>query len=212
MSALSAVFRRPEHPYVAPEDRSVRAILNACECEEEPLGEIKAGTSHQVDGELKLDTINTQRSYDYVHALMALPGALSATENVEALMNETVGRIIEALPGAARGWCLQADAEESRFTLAAHMPVLKPGISPVLANRVLEERKGYIWEPENGKVTATSGMMAPVVCGEAELGVIGVEGGKDADIYKESDLCFILAFAQVLGISLRNQQLSELLG
>ena len=126
-------------------------------------------------------------------------------------MKEAVGRFIDALPDAARGWCLLADGEEGKFTLAAHMPVLKPGISPLLANRVLVDRKGFLWEPESGKVTATSGMMVPLVCGEEEIGVLGVEGGKDAKVYKEGDLCFLLAFAQVMGVSLRNQQLTELL-
>ncbi len=211
MPSVMEVFRRVEHPYVPPEGRNMPAILEACEGEEEPLGQIQVVASHSVDGELKLDTINTQRSYDYVHALIALPGALGKIEDSNGLVKEAVGRFIDALPDAARGWCLLADGEEGKFSLAAHMPVLKPGISPLLANRVLVDRKGFLWEPESGKVTATSGMMVPLVCGEEEIGVLGVEGGKDAKVYKEGDLCFLLAFAQVMGVSLRNQQLTELL-
>lgn len=160
------------------------------------------------------------RSQHYLKLLLDIPRQFTLQPELTALLTFAVGRLVKTIPGIKRSCVLLVEPEGKEMVVRAHYPVHEPAVSSTLALRTLAERKGFIWkrsedEEANSesvvRLRINSGMYAPLLCGEQEIGVLCVDSTDRNVELNDEDLHYFLAFAQILSSCIQARLLQALL-
>jgi adenylate cyclase len=145
-----------------------------------------------------------------------LPLQLGQERHLDSLLQAIVERLVDTIPGAARGALLVQDAKGGELLLKAQVPAGEPAISMTLARRAMEEREGFVWQRGETDLSfsvsgneITSGMYAPLMWKGDVLGVICIDKARTTISFGGDDLKLLVALAQHASMALAHQQLQE---
>ena len=153
----------------------------------------------------------------YIKMLMDAPRRFSVQEDLNRQLIEIVGRLVEEMKGVERAAVLLVDEASGFLDLRAHYPENDPAVSGTLAVRALTEKKGFIWQKSSldnasesiRQMRINSGMYAPIICGENNLGVLCVDTTRKDHVFKRLDLHFFLAFTQIIAACVQSKVIHE---
>jgi len=149
--------------------------------------------------------------------LYELPLQFGAEIQLETLLQKIVERLVDVIPGAARGALLLRDSDKDTPLLKAHVPAGKPSVSENLARRAMEKREGFIWRrSDEDKVSGSiaryqieTGMYAPLLWRDKALGAICVDNPQPDSTFTDDDLRLMLTVAHYAAMAVANLQLQE---
>lgn len=139
--------------------------------------------------------------------------------DLDALLQMIVERLVEAIPDASRGALLLRGGQNDALLLKAYLSAEGPVVSETLARRAMRERIGFIWrrsDADDGPVGASiaqfrieSGIYAPLLWRDVALGVLCVDNPNTTAVFSEDDLRLMLTVANYVAMVLANQRLQE---
>jgi adenylate cyclase len=149
--------------------------------------------------------------------LYEMPLQFGAEIGVDTLLQKIVKRLVDVIPGAARGALLLREPDTDRLLLKAYVSPDQPAVSETLARRVMTEGKAFIWrrgEEADAGVTllqsrTETGMYAPLLWQGEALGAICVDNPKHDSTFTDDDLRLMLTVAQYAAMALANRGLQE---
>jgi adenylate cyclase len=140
--------------------------------------------------------------------LYELPLQLGAETRLESLLQLVVERVVSVIPSAKRGALLVKDRATERLTLKAHLPPGNPAVSRTMADEAMEQRKAFIWSPQDrtdpdldGSLESVvrhhieSAMYAPLMWNDEALGVLCVDNSEVSPPFQSDDLRLLQAVA-----------------
>ena len=141
------------------------------------------------------------------------------TLDLDGLMREIVGRVVEVVPHAKRGALLLHSRETDALLLAGFRGEGGPAVSETLARRAMSEKRGLLWRGELEDAAESSGaslaryaissaLVAPLLWRGEALGVLCLDNPEGVH-FSDSDLRFLVIVAHHLGVALANHRLSE---
>jgi adenylate cyclase len=149
--------------------------------------------------------------------LYELPLQFGAEGEVDTLLQRIVQRLVDVIPGGARGALVLREPDSDRLLLKAYVSPDQPAVSETLARRVMTEGKAFIWrrgEEADAGVTllqsrTETGMYAPLLWQGEALGAICVDNPQHDSTFTDEDLRLMLTVAHYAAMALANRQLQE---
>jgi adenylate cyclase len=152
--------------------------------------------------------------------LSELPLQFGAVLSLNSLLDVIVRRLVEVIPGAARGALLVRDPSSGELLLKAHVPVGNPAVSLTSAKRAVDQREAFIWtrgedlSMSQKEHRSEAGMYAPLLWKNEVLGVVCVDNCESSRVrnffpFESEDLRLLMAVAQYAAMALAHQQLEE---
>ncbi|MCI0526434.1 MAG: GAF domain-containing protein [Nitrospira sp.] len=149
--------------------------------------------------------------------LCELPLQFGTETRLDLLLQMIVDRLIEVIPGAARGVLLLRDHDRDALLLKAYSSPGKPAVSKTLAHRAMAEGKGIIWRHSDEEKASDSivqhhietGMYAPLLWQGKVLGAVCVDNPQRDATFTEEDLRLLMAVAHYAAMAVANYQLQE---
>ena len=172
------------------------------------VGAIRVMGELATDAKPEINALNKRKCLDYYQHLLEFSRDIGVPEGFNELYTLIVGYAVKALPGAERASLFLCDPEDRVLLLKAHVPNLKPAISPLLAQQSIAGGVGYIWKQcDKGeslqRLPIHSGLYAPLRNGKMETGLLCVDTTeKDLD-YQPEDLSLLIGLAQIAASHIR---------
>jgi adenylate cyclase len=141
--------------------------------------------------------------------LCELPLQFGAEARVDDLLPTIVERLIDVIPGAARGALLVKDRTTGQLLLKAWAPGGEPAVSLTSAQQAMDQHRSFVWRrgPEltvsQSEYGIASGMYAPLLWKGEALGVLSVNC-ETRDAFTGEDLRLMTAVAQQAAMALAN--------
>ncbi|HEX9997626.1 MAG TPA: adenylate/guanylate cyclase domain-containing protein [Abditibacterium sp.] len=143
----------------------------------------------------------------------------SDTPDLDALMRDIVGRVVDVVPQARRGALLLHSRETDALLLAGFRGEGGPAVSETLARRAMNEKRGFLWRGENEDVEGSPGaslvryaissaLVAPLLWRGEALGVLCVDNPEGTH-FCDADLQFLVIVAHHLALALANRRLTD---
>ena len=214
--------------YYVYREKKYRYTTNLGATTDEPYSEFEGKSPSifgriEVSDEIVLDEVFSGEedipdlSKRYIKMLMDAPRRFSVQEDLNRQLIEIVGRLVEQMEGVERSAVLLVDDASGFLDLRAHYPENDPAVSGTLAVRALTEKKGFIWQKSSldnasesiRQMRINSGMYAPLICGEHDLGVLCVDTTRKDHVFKRIDLHFFLAFTQIIAACVQSKVIHE---
>ncbi len=159
----------------------------------------------------------TAESARRLEVLYELPLQFAAETRLDALLQTIVERLVEVIPGAARGALLLRDTNCDALLLKAYYPSDEPAVSETLARRAMTERKGFIWRRSvEGDISGSiaqqriqTGVYTPLLWQGEALGAICVDNPSLEAAFAEDALRLMVGVAQYAAMAIAGHQLQE---
>ncbi len=159
----------------------------------------------------------TAESARRLEVLCELPLQFATETRWDALLQTIVDRLMEVIPGAARGALLLRDPCSDMLLLKAYQSSGEPAVSETLARRAMRERRGFIWRRGvEGDISGSiaqqriqTGLYAPLLWQGEALGAICVDNPSLEAAFTEDALRLMLAVAQYGAMAIAGHQLQE---
>ena len=166
------------------------------------VGVIRVTYELAIDAKPEINAINQAKLSDYFRHLLEFPRELGPVTDLSSLCSFIVEHMINVFPEADRASLFLCDPTNRALALEAHVPNLKPALSPLLAQHAIAEGTGYIWkqcekEESMQRIPIHSGLYAPMKIDATETGLICVDTTKEGLDYQPEDLSFLIAMAQI---------------
>jgi len=170
---------------------------------------VQPGATHvgviRVMGKLEFDAkpvINEREGLGSLHNLLEFPRDMGAQADLDCLCMFIVEYVVKMFPEADRASLFLCDSTNRELVLEAHVPNLKPALSPLLAQQAIAGGTGYIWkqcgkEESLQRLPIHGGMYAPLKNGTTEIGLLCVDTTKEKLDYQQEDLSLLIAMAQI---------------
>lgn len=159
----------------------------------EPAGEIAATVDASIPAFAPADTMT--QTMRRLALLYDLPLQFAAVTHLDALLQTIVERLVDVIPGAARGALLLTDRTTGQLLLKAHLPPGNPAVSLTSARRAMERQEGFIWRREEADLSTShlehriaSAMYAPLLWQGEALGVVCVDHCEAGTPFDTDDL------------------------
>ncbi|PQV64971.1 adenylate cyclase [Abditibacterium utsteinense] len=140
------------------------------------------------------------------------------TNDLDELMRQIVGRVVQVLPDARRGALLLHSRETDALLLTCFHGEGGPAVSETLARRAMEEKQGLLWRGENeesgasgesiARFAISSALVAPLLWRGEALGVLCLDNPQGAP-FSASDLSVAMIVAHHMALALANRRLAE---
>ena len=197
---LCPVWKSEAISYLPPEARQIGNV-KFNEPDTSKVGIVRVINQLKLAAKPEINTVVQRKSIGYYRHLMELPAKLGATANSNEFCTFIVEHLVKIFPEAERASIWLCDPANHELGLAAHVPNLKPAISPLLAQRAIASDTGYIWRQcDKGesiqRLPVHCGMYAPVKIGPQEIGLICVDTTKEKMEYQPEDLSLLISIAQ----------------
>ncbi|MDQ3813615.1 MAG: GAF domain-containing protein, partial [Armatimonadota bacterium] len=185
----------------------------------EPAGRVAASVdARSTDGEAFVQTATAEATRRLGLLYDVLFQCATATQ-LDTLLPTVVERLVEIIPGAARGALLLRDRTNNTLLLKAFHSAQGPVVSETLARRAMREGIGFIWQRHEADDFGQSiahyrieaAMYAPLLWQGVPLGVMCVDNPSDAATFAADDLRLLTTVAHYLAMALANEQLQEAL-
>jgi len=165
----------------------------------------------------------TQNSFDQLSQIYDLLLLCSTTHDLDELMRDIVGRVVEIIPHAERGALLLHSVETDSLLLAGFRGKGGPAVSETLARRAMLEKRAILWRgeahdeglenstdssPSLARYTISSAALAPLVCNDDALGVLCIDNPEGAP-FTAGDLHMLQIVAHHLALAISNRRLRE---
>src|SRR5262249_10213352 len=144
--------------------------------------------------------------------LYELPLRFGKGGNWNAVLRETVEKLVEVMPEATHAALLVQHRSDGKLHLDAHFPLGKPGVSDTLAQRVLTTKEACLWVRGQQDLTASlesmglqCGIYAPMMWEDKALGVACIGSSKSPKAFGKAELKLIVALAHHAAMALANQ-------
>jgi adenylate cyclase len=148
--------------------------------------------------------------------LYDLPLEFAREVQLDSVLQKIVERVVEIVPGAARGALLVKDPTTGDLLLRAHVPQGNPAVSLNLAQRAMEKREAFTWNQGEEEPSASirlqdtaSAMYAPLVWKGNTLGVVCVDNCRACAPFDPGDLKLMAAVAQHAAMAVAVQYVQE---
>ena len=136
---------------------------------------------------------------------------------LDQLLKTIVGRVVELIPGAARGALLLRNPATDRFLMAAFVSTGQPAVSETLARRALKQEQAFIWRNNFATDYAISihrhqiqsGMYAPLIYDGRPLGVLCVDNSNSYSAFSDDDLQLLVTVADHAAVAVSHYKLRE---
>lgn len=143
----------------------------------------------------------------------------SETDNLDDILREIVGRVVDVMPNARRAVLLLQPKESDALLLAGFRGTGGPAVSETLARRAMSEKRGLLWRGEAedsaspagasiARFTISSALVAPLLCRGEALGVLCLDNPEGAHFSTE-DLRVLMIIAHHIALALANRRLAE---
>ena len=147
----------------------------------------------------------------------------------DAIWQQIIKRIVDAISGACRGALLVVERASGQLLRKASLPLDNPAVSTTLAQRAMEQARAFIWsknmlqEQQTGHTgegsvewlrsidehNIESAMYAPLLWKGQSLGVVCVDNNQTCGAFSSDDLKLLQASAHIVAIAIANLQLQE---
>jgi pSer/pThr/pTyr-binding forkhead associated (FHA) protein len=170
--------------------------------EDAPVGNVRVLDKLAVDAKPEINALNKRKSTEYFRALLQWPRSLGLVADLDGLCDFIVEHLVKVFPGAGRASLFLCQPASRALVLKAHVPNLKPALSPLLAQQAIADGTGYIWkqcdkEESVARLPIHGGMCAPLKTGLEETGLLCVDTTEKTLEYSPEDLSLLMAMAQV---------------
>lgn len=170
--------------------------------EDAPVGNVRVLDKLAVDSKPEINALNKRKNTEYFRALLQWPRSLGLVADLDGLCDFIVEHLVKVFPGAGRASLFLCQPASRALVLKAHVPNLKPALSPLLAQQAIAEGTGYIWkqcdkEESVARLPIHGGMCAPLKTGLEETGLLCVDTTEKTLEYSPEDLSLLMAMAQV---------------
>jgi len=142
----------------------------------------------------------------------------SGIGRLDDALQSLIERLVADIPAAARGALLLRGREGDTLLLRAFHSAHGPVVSETLARRAMNEGIGFIYTRGDETPGASiahfrieTGMYAPLMWQGKALGVLCVDNPHSSVEFQESDLRLLVTAAQMLALTLANENLQEAL-
>jgi phosphoserine phosphatase RsbU/P len=143
-----------------------------------------------------------------------LSAQLGLPMTLDALLALVLRRVMEVIPESERGAVLLRGADEGELVVKACVAPDGPAVSGRLAQRAIQEGRGFIWRGNlvpslSGSILQhkiATGIYAPLRWQDRTLGVVCVDSPRLAAVFDSDDLRLLMAVAQYLALALSSQQ------
>jgi len=199
---LCPVWKSESICYLPPEQRQ-SGDEKFLEPDTPKVGTIRMINRLESAGKLEVNTVNQRKSIAYYRHLLELPAKLGATAELNEFCKFLVEHLTKILPETDRASLWLCNSANREMILEAHVPNLKPAISPILAQQAIASDTGYIWsqcgkEESMQRLPVHGGMYAPMKTGLQEIGLICVDSTKEKMDYQPEDLSLLISIAQLV--------------
>ena len=195
------VWKSGEFCCLPPEVRQAEDV-KFVQPEAAPVGIIRMVNGLAIDAKPEINALNQRKSFDYYRHLLEFPRGLGLSTELDGLCLFIVEHMIKVFPEAARASLFLCDPTHRVLVLRAHVPNLKPVLSPLLAQQAIAQGMGYVWEQcdkeeSMQRLPIHGGLYAPMKNGAIETGLICVDTMNEKSEYQPEDLSLLIAMAQV---------------
>lgn len=149
--------------------------------------------------------------------LVDLPLELAKDPRLDQMLGHVLKRMKDALPAVQRGAVLLCKPETGGLQVQAHLTEGELAYSATLAQRVIQERHGFIWHyGAEGDISQSvrelrimTGMYAPLHWQGRTFGVICLDTSDPGATFGEEDLWLLIAVAHYAAAAIASQLLQE---
>jgi len=197
---ICAVWKSKTICYLPPEARQTGNV-KFNEPDTPKVGIVRVIDQMEISAKPKINTVDQRKSICYYRHLLELPAKLGVTAELNEFCTFLVERLVKIFPEAERASIWLCDPVNSELRVRAHLPNLKPAVSPLLAQQAIAGDTGYIWsqcgkEESMQRLPVHGGMYAPVKMGLQEIGLICVDTTKEKTEYQPEDLSLLISITQ----------------
>lgn len=232
-SARDATFHRAEAPVLVPpaagDEREGRITVSfdAAQLRAAQLERDRAARERIVDAALakaggSFASPSAQREAEQdaaqLRMLHEVLAQCSGNGRLDDALQSLIERLVSDIPAAARGALLLRGREGDTLLLRAFHSAHGPVVSETLARRAMDEGIGFIYSRGDETPGASiahfrieTGMYAPLMWQGKALGVLCVDNPQSTVEFHESDLRLLVTAAQMLALTLANENLQEAL-
>jgi adenylate cyclase len=190
------------------------SALRASTLPPEHIGDIQATLDATQPALLRPDA--TADMQNRLKLLYDLPLEFALDPQLDTVLQKILERVVQIVPGAARGALLIKDQTTGDLLLRAHVPKGNPAVSLKLARRAMEERQAFTWNqgqenssPSILQQNIASAMYAPLLWKGSTLGVVCVDNCKACAAFEAGDLQLMAAVGQHAAMAVTVHHIQE---
>lgn len=149
--------------------------------------------------------------------LLELPMQFAQKQDLGALLQHTVDKVVDMMTGADRGAVILRNRDNNQLDIKAWTGSEQPAVSSSLCFKAMSEGRALIWRRIVDGVSSESmqrleiktGMYAPMLWQERAVGVLCVDNPRRDSLFTEDDLQLLLAVANYAAMAVANFRLQE---
>ncbi len=147
--------------------------------------------------------------------LCELPFEFGGQSPLDRVLQQTLERLVEAIPSAQRGAILVEDPTTGQLLLMAHLPTGAPSVSMTVANQAFCQREAISWRrtlnmtESQSESQIAAGIYAPLVIDNKALGIVCMDSSDNAAVFSSNDLKYLMAAARHIATAISHRLLQD---
>jgi len=160
------------------------------------------------------NTVNWSRIGEHLASLCELSWKAATASKLETLFEQTIQRLITAIPAAEQAAIMIQDRSGS-LLLKSHFPKGVLPVSSSSARKAIDQRESFIWQrgedlsASQRESDLRAGVYAPILAAGEVFGVICLDANVAASRFTNEDLFLATSLGHQLGLTLANRALEE---